>query len=130
MGSRNVILGSRNQLSWHIRYNKFCKIYKKLESRPVVNLFLLHFFRGKIVFYAANCFPWCLPELSNDNKNQEHQVMRCYTMIVLTYWPILTLLHSFRHEGMLLFRLYRHTLGGGLNCFENTPSSFKLKVKA
>ena len=34
-------------------------------------------------------------------------VMRYYTMIVLTltYWPILTLLHSFRHEDMLLFRL-------------------------
>jgi len=26
-----------------------------------------------------------LPELSNDNKNQAQQVMRCYIMIVLTY---------------------------------------------
>jgi len=41
----------------------------------------------------------------DDNKNQAQQVVRCYTMIVLTYWPMLTLLHSFRHEGMLLFRL-------------------------
>jgi len=44
MGSRNVILGLRNQLAWQIRYNNFCKTYKKIESRPVVNLFLLHFY--------------------------------------------------------------------------------------
>ena len=30
--------------------------------------------------------------------------MRCYTMIVSVYRPILTLLYSFRHSGMLLFR--------------------------
>jgi len=44
MGSRNVILSLRNQLAWQIRYNNFCKIYKKIESRPAVNLFLLHFY--------------------------------------------------------------------------------------
>jgi len=43
--------------------------------------------------------------LSNDNKNQAQQVLRCYTMIVSTYQPILPLRHSFRHKGMLLFRL-------------------------
>ena len=85
VGSRNVILGSRNQLAWQIRHNNFCKFYKK------------------IVLYAVSCLLWCLPELSNDDKKQA-QVMHCYTMIALTYWPILTLLHSFRHEGMLLLR--------------------------
>jgi len=40
MGSQNVILGLRNQLAWQIRYNNFCKIYKKIESRPAVNLYL------------------------------------------------------------------------------------------
>jgi len=30
--------------------------------------------------------------------------MRCYTVVVSTYWPQLTLLHLFRHEDMLLFR--------------------------
>jgi len=49
--------------------------------------------------------------------NQIQHVMRCYVMIVLTYWPIMTLLHSFRHEGMLVF---------GTHCFE----SFRLKLKA
>jgi len=44
VGSQNVILWLRNQLAWQIRYNNFCKIYKKIESRPAVNLFLLHFY--------------------------------------------------------------------------------------
>jgi len=35
--------------------------------------------------------------------------MLCYVMIGLSHWPILTLLHSFQHEGMLVFR----TLGLG-----------------
>ena len=35
--------GSRNQVTWQIRYNNFCKICKKIEGRPAVNLFLLHF---------------------------------------------------------------------------------------
>ena len=61
-------------------------------------------------------------------KKQAQQVMRCYTMIVLTYWSILTLLHSFRHEGMLLFRLLIYSRDYA-HCFERTPSSFKLKLK-
>jgi len=36
--------GFRNQLAWQIRYNKFCKIYKKIENRPAVILFLMHFY--------------------------------------------------------------------------------------
>jgi len=43
IGSRTVILGSRNTLAWQIRYRSFCKLYKKIQSRPAVNLFLLHF---------------------------------------------------------------------------------------
>ena len=43
----------------------------KIESRPVVNLFLLHYyFMSKIALYAVSCLLSCLPELSNDNKNQ------------------------------------------------------------
>jgi len=41
---RNVISGFQNQLAWQIRYSNSCKIYKKIESRPAVNLFLLHFY--------------------------------------------------------------------------------------
>jgi len=54
--------------------------------------------------------------------------MRCYTMIVSRYGPIMTLLHSFRHEDMLLFRLkvYR----GYAYCFESTSSNFKLTLNA
>ena len=44
MGSRNVILGSRNQLAGQIRNKNFCIVYKKIETRPAVNLFLLHFY--------------------------------------------------------------------------------------
>jgi len=38
--------------------------------------------------------------------NQAQQAMRSYIMIVLTDWPILSLLHSFRHEdeGTLVLR--------------------------
>jgi len=86
MGPWNVISGSQNQLARQIRYNNFCKIYNKIESRPAVNLFLLHFyFWGNIILYAVSSLLWFLPELSNDNKKQAQQVMRCYTMIVLTY---------------------------------------------
>ena len=61
---RNVILRSQNQLAWQLRYNNFCKIYKKIESRPAVNLFLLHFyFRRDIVLYAVSCLLWFLPDL-------------------------------------------------------------------
>jgi len=35
--------------------------------------------------------------------SQARQVIR-YIMIGLTYSPILTLLHSFQHAGMLVFR--------------------------
>ena len=106
MGPRNVISGFQNQLAWQIRCNNFCKISKKIESRPAVNLFLMNFyFRGNILLYAVSCLLWFLPELANNNKNQAQHVMRCYTMIVSTYWPILTSLHSFRYEGMILFRL-------------------------
>jgi len=74
----------------------------KIESRPAVNLFPLHFyFRGNIVLYTVSCLLWCLPELSYDKKSR-HNKLCVYTTIVLTYWPILTLLHSFLHEGMLL----------------------------
>jgi len=45
-----------------------------------------------VVYYDA-----CL---SYQMKKQALQVMRCQTMIILTYGPILTLLHSFWHEGM------------------------------
>jgi len=44
MGSRNAILGSRNQLASQIRYKNFSKIYKKIDSGLAVNLFLLHFY--------------------------------------------------------------------------------------
>jgi len=86
----------------------------KIESRPAVNLFLQHFyFRGNIALYAVSCLLWCLPELSNDNTNQAQQVMRCYTMIVLTHWPILTLLHSFWYEGMYhIIFIYLTTTSG------------------
>jgi len=62
MRLRNVILRTQNQLAWQIRYNNSCKIYMKIESRPAVNLFLLHFyFRGNIVLYAVSCLLWsCL----------------------------------------------------------------------
>jgi len=34
----------------------------KIESRPVVNLFLpRYYFRGKIVLYAVSCLLSCLP---------------------------------------------------------------------
>jgi len=104
-GLRNVIFGLRNQLARQIRYNNFCKIYKKIESRPAVNLFLLHFyfFKGQYRTLCCQLFTM-MPAWANVNLAQ--QVMRCYTMIVLTYWPILTLLHSFRHEGMLLLRVW------------------------
>jgi len=36
--------------------------------------------------------------------NQAQQVMRCDIMMFLTCCPVLTLLHSFRHERMLVFR--------------------------
>jgi len=35
-GIAKWILGSRNQLAWQIRYSNFCKIYKKIGSRPAV----------------------------------------------------------------------------------------------
>jgi len=53
-----------------------------------------------VVYYDA-CLSYQMLIKSKHNK----EVMRCYIMMVSTYWPILTLLHSFRHEGMLLFRL-------------------------
>jgi len=36
---------------------------------------------------------------------KQTQVMRCYVMIVLAHSPVLTLLHSFRHEDMFVFEL-------------------------
>jgi len=57
MGSRNVILWLRNQLGRQIRYNNFCKIYKKIENRPAVNLFLLHFyFQGQYRILCCQLF--------------------------------------------------------------------------
>jgi len=53
-----------------------------------------------VVYYDA-----CLSYQMINNKSQPQHVMSCYTMIVLTYWPILPLVHSFRQEGMHLFRL-------------------------
>jgi len=105
-GLRNVILGLESQLAWQIRYNNFCKNCKKMKvGLQWIYFYCICIFRGNIVFYAVSCLLWCLRELSNLSKNQAQRVMHCYTMIVLRYWPILTLLHSFRHEGMLLFRL-------------------------
>jgi len=31
------ILGSWNKLAWQNRYNHFCKLYKKINSRPAAN---------------------------------------------------------------------------------------------
>jgi len=32
-----------NKLTWQIRYEGFCNLFKKIKSSPAVNLFLLHF---------------------------------------------------------------------------------------
>jgi len=53
------------------------------------------------VLHAVSCFLGYLPELSNDH-NQPN--IPSYVIIVLRHWRQLTLLHSFRHEGMLVFR--------------------------
>jgi len=50
------------------------------------------------------------------------QSMPFYVMIILTYWPILTLLKSLRHEDMV------GLVRGYVNCFESTLSSFRLKA--
>ena len=49
--------------------------------------------------------------------NQAQQVMHCYIIMVLTYWPIMTLLHSFPHEDMLVVRTL--SLVEGLLWFSN-----------
>jgi len=104
--SRNEIWGWETNWLDKSDITIFAKFTRKLEvGLQWIYFCCIFIFRGNIVFYAVSCLLWCLPELSNDNKNQAQQVMRCYTTIVLTYWPILALLHSFRHEGMLLFRL-------------------------
>jgi len=52
--------------------------FSNYGSRPQMGL-------RNAISYAVSCLLWFLPELSNDNKNQAQQVMRCYTMIVSTY---------------------------------------------
>jgi len=58
LGSRSVILRSWNKLTWQTSYKRFCKLYKKIESRPAVNLSLLHF-RGNTAFHAVSCLLGC-----------------------------------------------------------------------
>jgi len=66
LGWRNVILGSRNKW-WQIWYTSFCKLCKKSRSRPVVNLFLLHF-SSNTMLHAVSYLLGCLRELSNHNN--------------------------------------------------------------
>jgi len=55
-GAAKCNFGISKPIGLTIRYNNFCKIYKKIENRPTVNIFLLHFyFRGNIVRYAVSC---------------------------------------------------------------------------
>ena len=69
-----------------------------------MDLFLLHFyFYDNILLCAVSCLLRFPPELSNDNKKQAQQVMRCYTMIVstvLTDTDLIAIIPARRHASV------------------------------
>ena len=68
-----------------------------------MNLFLIHF-SSSTMLHAVSYLLGCLRELSNHNIQPSTTSLRCYIMVFLPQRPILPLLHSFRHEDMLVFR--------------------------
>jgi len=57
----------------------FVKFTRKLKvGLQWIYFYCIFIFRGNIVLHAVSNLLSCLPELSNFNKNQAQQVMRCY----------------------------------------------------
>ena len=84
------------------------KIFVKFTRKLKVGLQWIYFycifiFRDNIVLHPVSCLLWCLPELSNDDKNQAQEVMRllhhdCFN--VLTNIDLIAFIPARRHASV------------------------------
>ena len=94
LGVAKCNFGAARKLAWQIRYTSFCKLYKKTCTRAV-NLFILQFYgqyRASPCQLVTRMSAWAIKRYQIIITQAQH-FMRCYIMMILTYWPILTLLH-------------------------------------
>jgi len=93
-------LGSRNNLAWQIRSEKFCKLYKKIKSKPTIYLYCL--FWGNFAFHAVSCLLGFLPEPSNTVIILKHKlrVVMPWLFNVLTKTGLVAFIPARRHAGI------------------------------
>jgi len=79
------------------------QVGKMPEIRKKLNLEVMTTFFWKISSKSTNFEDWCLGRGIFDEVSV-WKVTVSTTSVILSHWPILTFLHSFRHERMLVLR--------------------------